>query len=173
VQAPEGEVRWLVPVPNSEHLPPWNRERWTGSFPIYHKGEATLNQLPDHVEIVETNKAKLRAMYGVNIERAKQIEGWMSESELHWLRLRQNPDTQSWKLVLGKGVVREHWPITCLKAQGYAIDSWNGTGSDPAFALAGEFDGDGAYVRFCENLADHILAGRVIAIRMQSLVRRR
>jgi GT2 family glycosyltransferase len=86
VQVPEGEERKLIPVPNSEALPPWKQMTWVGTFPMHHEGEVTLGQLPEHVPVVERNQAILRRRYGpADISRALAIEGWMSEVELRWL----------------------------------------------------------------------------------------
>lgn len=170
VQVPVGEECRLVEVPDSEHLPEWKRQRWVGNFPISHTGEETLGQLPNHVEVVERNRAMLRARYGVNIERAKQIEGWMSESELHYLA----SEAKSHKSIveIGSWLGRSTRALADNLPPGgrvYCVDTWDGTGDDPAFAFAKEYDGNGAFIRFYKNLWDHIDAGRVVPLRMSSL----
>jgi hypothetical protein len=170
VQVPVGEECRLVEVPDSEHLPEWKRQRWVGNFPIAHDGETTLGQLPNHVEVVERNRALLRERYGISIERAKQIEGWMSDSELHYLATEAK--THKTIVEIGSWLGRSTRALVDnLPAGGrvYAIDSWDGTGDDPAFAFAKEYGGNGAFIRFYKNLWDHIDAGRVVPIRMSSL----
>lgn len=146
-----GEAQ-LVPIPDSEHLPEWKRARWVNQFPISHEGEATLSQLPEHVEVVERNRAKLRARYRVDIERAKQIEGWMSESELHWLGMQ----AKSHKLIVEVGSHRGRSTRALAdNTEGvvYAVDRWD----DEQVAL-----------KFYSNLSDHIASGRVRPVRLDS-----
>jgi len=170
VQVPVGEECRLEHVPNSEHLPEWKRSRWVGSFPISHEGESTLGQLPNHVEVVERNRKLLRQRYGsVDIERAKQIEGWMSESELQWLA--ESAKTHPVIVEIGSWMGRSTRALADNLPEGgrlYAVDSW-AMSDDPAFSASREYDGDGAYLQFCKNLWDHIDAGRVIPLRMNSL----
>lgn len=171
VQVPVGEECRLVEVPNSDHLPEWKRQRWVGNFPISHDSETTLGQLSNHVEVVERNRAKLRQKYGpVNIERAKQIEGWMSESELHYLATEAK--THPVCVEIGAWLGRSSRAIADNLPEGgrlYCVDTWDGTGDDPAFAFAKEYGGNGAFIRFYKNLWDYIDAGRVIPLRMSSL----
>jgi len=169
VQVPVGEECKLVEVPDSEHLPEWKRHRWVGNFPVMHDAETTLSQLPNHVEVVERNKAKLRARYGpVNIARAEQIEGWMGHDELIWLatQARLHPIICE----IGSWYGRSTRALADNLPEGgrlFAVDAWAANG-DPAFESAKERDGDAAYLQFCGNLSDHILEGRVVPLRTSS-----
>ncbi len=146
-----GEAQ-LVPVPDSKHLPEWKRAKWVNQFPIAHEGEMTLGQLPEHVEVVERNRAKLRAKYRVDIERAKQIEGWMSESELHWL----GTQAKSRKVIveIGSHCGRSTRALAD-NAEGavYAVDRW---------------DDSNVALKFYSNLSDHIASGKVRPVRLES-----
>lgn len=151
-----GGEQTLVPIPGSERLPEWKRARWSNSFPIMHSGEETLGQLPNHVEVVERNRAKLRAKYGVNIERAKQIEGWMSESELTWLATQ----AKSRRIVveLGSHCGRSTRAFADNLPEGgtvFAVDTWEDTE---------------VYQKFQNNLSDHIRGGRVIPLQIDGSV---
>lgn len=142
----------LVPIPDSEHLPEWKRARWVNQFPISHEGEATLGQLPEHVEVVERNRAKLRAKYRVDIERAKQIEGWMSESELHWLGTQAK--THNLIVEIGSHLGRSTMAFADNVPEGgqiFAVDTW---------------EDETIYHGFREILACHIGVGRVVPLRV-------
>jgi predicted O-methyltransferase YrrM len=157
VQVPVGEECRLVEVPDSEHLPEWKRQRWVGNFPISHDGETTLGQLPNHVEVVERNRAKLRAKYGpVNIARAEQIEGWMGHDELIWLATQAR--TRKVIVELGSHCGRSTRAFADNLPEGgriYAVDTWEDLG---------------ILDRFEANLADHISAGSVIPLRADGAI---
>lgn len=52
-----------VAVPEGEVLTPG--ELWGGTFPIYHKGEATVGELPEWDSITEGNRKRLLQLYGI------------------------------------------------------------------------------------------------------------
>lgn len=146
----------LVPTPNSEHLPEWKRAKWVNQFPITHEGESTLGQLPEHVEVVERNRAKLRARYGVNIDRAKQIEGWMSESELTWLATQAK--TRRIIVELGSHCGRSTRAFADNLPEGgtiFAVDIWGD---------------ENVYQKFQNSLSDYIRSGRVVPLQIDGAV---
>jgi predicted O-methyltransferase YrrM len=153
VQVPVGEECRLVEVPDSEHLPEWKRQRWVGNFPIAHDAETTLGQLPNHVEVVERNRATLRAKYGpVNIARAEQIEGWMGHDELIWLATQ----ARTRKVIVEVGShAGKSTRAFADNTDGvvYAVDRW---------------DDSSVLMQFYENLGDHIATGKVRPVRMSS-----
>ena len=53
-----------VAVPEGGRLES-GKDVWSGSFPIYHKGEATVGELSNWVKITEENRKKLTQIYGV------------------------------------------------------------------------------------------------------------
>lgn len=153
VQVPVGEECRLVDVPNSEHLPEWKRQRWVGNFPIAHEGESTLGQLPNHVEVVERNRAKLRQKYGpVNIERARQIEGWMGYDEMLWLAEQSRTRKVIVEIGSHEGKSTRAFADN-TEGVVYAVDTW----AD-----------ESTLARFYSNLADHIASGKVRPIRASS-----
>lgn len=146
-----GEAQ-LVPIPNSEHLPEWKRAKWVNNFPIAHEGEATLSQLPEHVAVVERNRALLRAKYRVDTDRAKNIEGWMSESELHWLATQAK--THKVIVEIGSHCGRSTRALADnTEGVVFAVDYWK----DEDIAL-----------KFYSNLSDHIASGKVRPVRLSS-----
>jgi glycosyltransferase involved in cell wall biosynthesis len=153
---PVGGDAQLVPIPNSDHLPEWKRARWVNTFPIAHEGESTLGQLPEHTEVVERNRAKLRAKYRVDIDQAKQIEGWMSEYELAWLATQAK--SRNVIVEIGSHCGRSTRAFADNLPTGgrvFAVDKW---------------EDDEVYQKFHYHLADHINAGRVIPLRVDGAI---
>lgn len=146
-----GEAQ-LVAVPDSDHLPEWKRAKWVNQFPIAHEGEATLSQLPEHVEVVERNRATLRSRYHIDIDRAMQIEGWMSENELRWLA--KQAKTHKVIVEIGSHCGRST-RVFADNTDGivYAVDRW---------------DDAQAACKFYNNLSDHIATGKVRPVRLES-----
>lgn len=142
----------LVPVPDSDHLPEWKRAKWVNQFPIAHEGEMTLSQLPEHVEVVERNRAKLRAKYRVDIERAKQIEGWMGHDEMIWLA--ETGKTRGTIIEVGSHCGKST-RVFADNTDGviYAVDKWKD---------------ERVFQQFYANLFDHIETGKVRPIRAES-----
>jgi hypothetical protein len=66
-------------------LPVHQQQMWVCEFPIWHSSGETVSKVDGFQEVFARNSAILRERYGVNIERAQQIEGWMADSELEWL----------------------------------------------------------------------------------------
>lgn len=153
VQVPVGEECRLELMPNTEHLPEWKRAKWVGNFPISHEAEATLGQLPNHVEVVERNRALLRRRYGpVNIDRASQIEGWMGHDEMIWLA----EAGRHRKCIVEVG--SHNGRSTRAFADNtdgiiYAVDLWQD---------------EAVLTQFYANLYDHIETGKVRLIRAAS-----
>lgn len=146
-----GEAQ-LVPIPDSDHLPEWKRAKWVNQFPIAHEGEATLGQLPEHVEVVERNRAKLRARYRVDIERAKQIEGWMGHDEMIWLA--ETGKTRGTIIEVGSH---------CGKSTRVFADS-----TDGVIYAVDKWKDERVFQQFYANLFDHIETGKVRPIRAES-----
>jgi hypothetical protein len=119
--------------------------------------------------VIARNSDILKKRYGVNIERAKTIEGWMAESELMWLG--QQARKASVFLECGSWHGRSTRAIADNLPEGgvcYAADSFNGSSGEPdAHATAKLREGDDAYMAFWHNNHDHILSGKIIPIRMQ------
>ncbi len=102
------------------------------------------------------------------IEKAKQIEGFMTEPELDFLA----------KLALESDVIIEigSWYGRSTRAlaenvQGvvYAIDHWNGSAFEKDTHVSASFmNGDNAFYKFCENNFDLIQLGKIIPLRMSA-----
>jgi GT2 family glycosyltransferase len=153
VQVPVGEECHLELMPNTEHLPEWKRSKWVGNFPISHEAEVTLGQLPNHVEVVERNRAILRARYGaVDIRRAEQIEGWMGHDEMLWLATQ----AKTRKVIIEVGShAGKSTRAFADNTEGvvWAVDSW---------------ESEEVLRQFYDNLRDHIKSGKVRPVRMSS-----
>jgi predicted O-methyltransferase YrrM len=106
----------------------------------------------------------------LNLARAKQIEGWMTDLEMDWLATiaRQS------KLVMEVGSFKGRSTRTIadnLPPEGklFAIDTWNGSEAEPdAHEACKRLHGDYVYMEFISNLSDLIYVGRVIPLRMHS-----
>lgn len=99
----------------------------------------------------------------VNISRALDILGWMSEKELTWLAERASEH----KIIVEFGSY--HGRSTRALADNtdgviYAVDPWNGDYFDNENRVM-----EGVYTnvqsQFCHNLHEHILSGKVIPVR--------
>ncbi len=158
---------------NDPTLPAHQQNIWVNSYPIYHAAGASFGspEMFDHYQtVIARNSEILRKRYSVNIERARWIEGWMAESELTWLG--QQARTASIFIELGSWqgrstrAIADNLPVGSIL---YACDTWNGSSGEPdAHKTAKEREGDGAFMKFYDNLYDHIMLGRVIPLRMES-----
>lgn len=95
----------------------------------------------------------------MNIERALNIEGWMSEPELIWLA--EQASRHAVIVELGSHLGRS----TCAIAENtegvvFAIDTWAGYDELPMF----QFEIDSLLPRFKNNLKDYIANGRCVPI---------
>ncbi len=54
----------VVMVPEKFALKPGHDGMWDGGFPIYHKGEETVGEIPNWQGITEDNRKKLNSIYG-------------------------------------------------------------------------------------------------------------
>ncbi len=154
-------------------LPAHQQGMWVTRFPLWHEAGCTVGSpamFDEYQKVIARNAEILRKRYGVNIERAKTIEGWMADSELEWLG--QQARKASVFIELGSWQGRSTRAIADNLPTGavlYACDSWNGSSGEPdAHATAKQREGDGAFMKFFENLYDHIMLGRVIPVRMES-----
>lgn len=95
-------------------------------------------------------------------ERASQIEGWMLEVSLEWLgeqaRLHHRIVEVGSYLGRSTRALADNLPPGGVV---FAFDSWHGPWEIdmPTEVRSGLFG------RFCENLADHIVCGRVVPIK--------
>ncbi len=154
-------------------LPAHQQGMYVTRFPLWHKGGVTVGspEMFDHYQtVIARNSEILRKRYGVNIDRANTIEGWMAESELMWLG--QQARTAGVFIEIGSWAGRSTRAIADNLPVGsvlYACDTWNGSSGEPdAHKTAKEREGDGAHMKFYDNLYDHIMLGRVHPIRMES-----
>jgi hypothetical protein len=106
-----------------------------------------------------------------NISRARKIDGFISDDELYWLarEARQHKtiiEVGSWHGRSSRSIADNMSDSGTL----YCVDHWLGSGSerDTYHRSAKLKDGDHAFIKFLENLFDHIQSGRVIPLRMCS-----
>lgn len=153
-----------------ESLLPHQRGQWVTTFPLWHKAGCTVSYVEGFQETFNRNAEILRKRYGVTIERARSIEGWMADSELAWLARQARKS--SVVVEVGSWCGRSSRAIAdnlLADAVLYCIDTYNGSSGEPdAHITAKEREGDGVYMKFFANLYDHIRLGRVIPVRMES-----
>lgn len=162
IEAEHRGWKWKqVPNENSRLETKDGRTSWINEFPVYHEGEATANLMPDWSETVERNGARLRERYAVDIERARDIGGWMGDDELHHLasaakRSRVFIEIGAWAGRSSRAIA-DNLPKDGVL---YCADTWRDadTGAD-----------DDIYLQFMANLSEHIASGKVRPIRMDSL----
>jgi len=151
-------------------LPPHQQGQWVTTFPLWHKAGETISKVEGFQEIFARNAEILRRRYGVNISRAQQIEGWMADSELMWLAQQARKssvviEVGSW---CGRSsrAIADNLPVDAMLA---CVDTYNGSSGEPdAHITAKEREGDAVYMKFTQNLYDHIRLGRVMPLRMES-----
>jgi beta-1,4-mannosyl-glycoprotein beta-1,4-N-acetylglucosaminyltransferase len=159
-----------VPRPSTDY---YADKRMTGDFPIYHIGNETFKDHPDSALIHRNNDIlnKRYRMKKPNIEKAKLCDGYMSETELEWLGKRASEsnvfiEIGSWHGRSSRAIADN------LPSEGklYCVDHWRGSEyeRDSNHVSAGWKEGDHAFIEFCDNLADHIISGKVVPIRMSS-----
>ncbi|HEY5706012.1 MAG TPA: class I SAM-dependent methyltransferase [Terrimicrobiaceae bacterium] len=107
----------------------------------------------------------------IDISRAQKIDGFISDEELRWLakaasKRRTIIEVGSWHGRSSRAIA-DNMPEGSIL---YCVDHWLGaeTERDSYHRSAKLKDGDHAFIRFSENLFDHIQKGRVIALRMSS-----
>jgi len=102
----------------------------------------------------------------INIERAKQIDGWMTEAELTWLA--------DWAkfydsiLEIGSWHGRSTRAIADnTKGRVVSVDHFNGSRGerDSGHASAKLDDGDNAFLEFFKNGYDSLMSGHLLSIR--------
>lgn len=148
-----------------------------GDFPIYHRGEGTFgNWGKDGDELLNRNRAILKDRYQatINLDRARTIEGFMSDEEMTWLGSKaiKNKviiEVGSW---MGRSsrAIGDNLGEDCIL---YCVDHWQGSLSekfDPNSSHGKAFymDGDYAYYTFLNNNRDLIEKGKIIPIRMHN-----
>ncbi len=158
---------------NDPTLPAYQQNIWVNSFPIYHAAGCSFGEpemFDDYQKVIARNGEVLKRRYGVNISRAQTIEGWMADSELSWLA--QQARKSSIVVELGSWNGRSSRAIADnlpADAKLFCVDTFSGSSGEPdAHKTAKEREGDGAFMKFFENLYDHIMLGRVIPVRMES-----
>jgi hypothetical protein len=151
-------------------LPAHQQGQWVTSFPLWHKAGCTVSTIEGWPEIFARNAEILRKRYGVNLDRAKTIEGWMADSELEWLARQAKKSTVfveigSW---CGRSsrAIADNLPADAILV---CVDTFCGSSGEPdAHKTAKEREGDGVYMKFMANLYDHVRLGRVMPLRMES-----
>jgi hypothetical protein len=102
----------------------------------------------------------------VNLERALQTEGWMSEPELAWLSEKSQHGIV---VEVGSWMGRTTRAMADSKLDGtiFAVDTWEGSVENKELLK----DKPHGYLfhQFYENLKDHIATGLVVPIRLPSL----
>lgn len=105
----------------------------------------------------------------MDIEKAKQIDGWMTEKELEWLA--KTAQTKFTILEIGSWHGRSTRALAD-NTVGYviAVDHFNGSRNeqDSGHASARDQGGDDALIKFAENMFDKLMTGKVVAIRGNS-----
>jgi len=173
VTVPSEEGHFLADHPNSSDLPEWKKQKmWVGQFPIYHDGEQTFSKLKDTDSILERNRKILHDRYAspYNIDYAVRIDGWMAEEELRWLAKKATEhktviEVGSWHGRSSRAIADN------LPANGklYCVDTWGGSSGEPdAHGSAKQKEGDNAFIYFNKHMSEHLLTGKVRAIRMTS-----
>jgi beta-1,4-mannosyl-glycoprotein beta-1,4-N-acetylglucosaminyltransferase len=162
-----------VPIDSNEYYEP---NRMTGNFPIYHEGNVSHKNWVGGEELIAKNNEILRQRYNnkpmVNIEKAKQCDGFMSDSELHWLAEIAKQcqgvfiEVGSWHGKSSRAIadnLHEKGVLIC-------IDTWDGSvgEQDTNHASAKMINGDHAYLEFLQNNFDLIQRGKVVNFRMSS-----
>lgn len=145
--------------------------RMVGGFPIYHKGHETFKELADDSAIINRNTKILEDRWGsINITKALEYNGYMSESELKWLA----KEAKVRKVIIEVG----SWHGRSTRALGdnacgvvYAVDHFGGSKSEVAtgHASAQWENGDHAFMEFCDNNLDLIQRGKIIPLRGSSV----
>jgi predicted O-methyltransferase YrrM len=106
-----------------------------------------------------------------NISRAQKIDGFISEEELCWLgeearRYKTIIEVGSWHGRSSRSIADNMSDSSTL----YCVDHWLGSGAErETYHRSAKLkDGDHAFIKFSENLFDHIKRGKVIPLRMSS-----
>jgi hypothetical protein len=105
------------------------------------------------------------------IRRAQNIDGFISDDELHWLA--QEAMTHKTLIEVGSWHGRSSRSIADNMSNSstlYCVDHWLGSKAerDTYHQSATLKEGDHAFIKFSENLFDHIRKARVIPLRMSS-----
>lgn len=158
----------LIQVPDNSSFEPSANFR-VGSFPIYHKGNLTFKEAGKSVsEAFTRNLARLKEMYGADLDKAMSLDGYMPIAELHWLARAAQKHNKileigSWH---GKST-RALADNTSGKV--FAVDHWQGSSNEPEnhFSAAWE-EGDHAFMEFFSGNKDLITSGKILPLRMRS-----
>jgi len=158
-----------VPYESKEY---YEDKKMIGSFPIYHIGNQTFKDQSDE-NLIHRNNEILRKRYNmINISKALECDGFMSEEELKWLATQSKDkniivEIGSWHGRSSRAIA-DNLPENGIL---YCIDHWKGSELERTTNHASAFmnEGDHAFMEFCNNLADHIIKGKVIPLRMSSL----
>lgn len=152
----------------------YGHNRMTGNFPIYHEGNVTFKNWTGGESLLEKNNNILKERYNkskVNIERAKQCDGFMSDQELIWLATKAQSskifiECGSWHGKSGRAIA-DNLPEGGVC---YCIDTWKGSAAEQEtfHSSAKWMDGDHAYYEFMQNNFDLVQAGKIIPLRMTS-----
>ena len=107
----------------------------------------------------------------MKLEKAREIRGWMSEHELHWLGLQAEYSHHIMEVGCAYGrSTRALADNTSPYSFIYAVDTWNGSPDEVNTNHKNykDLNGDYAFVEFCENLWAPIIVGTVVPLRMHS-----
>jgi beta-1,4-mannosyl-glycoprotein beta-1,4-N-acetylglucosaminyltransferase len=125
-----------------------------------------------NITIDEFKEAITDAFWGKEmIKKAQLCDGYMSDEELLWLA--KQATSSNIVIEVGSWHGRSSRALADNLQDGgklYCVDTWKGSivEQDTNHASAKLNEGDHAFMEFCDNLADHIAAGRVVPIRMSS-----
>jgi hypothetical protein len=115
--------------------------------------------------------ASTRYSESVDIRKARMIDGFTSDTELRWLakQARQHKiiiEVGSWHGRSSRSIA-DNMPDSGTL---YCVDHWLGSKAerDTYHRSALLRHGDHAFIKFSENLFDHIRSGRVVPLRMNS-----
>ena len=120
---------------------------------------------------MERYQTTISTTCNTNISRAQEIDGFISNDELHWLAEEASKhkiiiEVGSWHGRSSRSIADNMSTSSVL----YCVDHWLGSEAerDTHHQSATLKDGDHAIIEFSANLFDYIQKGRVIALRMSS-----
>jgi len=163
-------------VPNDSSLySDSENKRMIGNFPIYHEGNVTFRDYDNNDMHLLMNNELLADRWkkpDVYIDKAIQIDGFMSEAELEWLAIQA---TKYNRIVeVGSWLGRSTRALGDNIGNGmiFTVDTWNGsTGEQDSFHQAAKWaEGDWAYYTFMMNNYDLVMNAAIFPLRMSSRV---